>query len=179
MVSETVSENLALYPPHQVGEEAEIRLVDMRRSGVRIYGVSPPLARAIGRLSRPRPFRAALWVSLPLAMVSALVLAGSPAEAAAFPMPTGSSQSQPHMSEHVYELDGKCLRAVPKDSSAPASINASTMSDFMSELPGRSEWTVSTVSCATYRSKHEAGAWGNTVYEQLSGANSGIIYYPW
>lgn len=179
IMDEISPENMAFYPPHKTGEEAVIRLVDMRRGGARIFGISRPLARAIGRLSRPRPVRAALWASVPVVMCAALVAVGSPAGAVSIPMPTGAPDHQPQMSEHVYELSGTCLRAVPKSTAAPPLVEASDMSAFMSSLPSRAEWSVSSVSCSTYQALHEAKAWGSMVYEQTSGQNTGLIYYPW
>ncbi|RWR05001.1 hypothetical protein [Paenirhodobacter populi] len=176
MVSEIEPETLALYPPHQQGEESVIRLVDMRRGGLRIYGVSRPLARAVGRLSRPRPVRAALWASAPVVMCAAPLLAGSPAAALTFETPTGSPLSQPHQREHVYELNGTCLRAVPKGIGMPQVIEVPDMA----ALPGRSEWSVSSVSCATYHALHDAGAWGTGVYQTAPDATPiGLVYYPW
>lgn len=180
MMWDIAPEIMETYPPHQAGEEAVIRLVDMRRGGAKIFGISRQLASAVGRLSRPRPFRAALWASVPIVMCAALVLAGSPAGAWTFSMPTGSPLNQPHMSEHVYELDGECLRAVPRTTAAPSSIESPDMAAFMSALSSRPEWSVSSVSCATYRALHDAGEWGTGVEEQTAaGVNNGIIYYPW
>lgn len=67
IIANIETELLAFYEgASYIGEECVVRLADLRRQGIKLPRMSPRLTAIVRTLSRPKPYRAALFCLIPL-----------------------------------------------------------------------------------------------------------------